>query len=1297
MRSASVLILLILLGGVATAQLPRSIPYLKTDRIESDIPRNYVDIRDSVLLRYPVTLLPKAQPLPPAVGIRIWLDSSSYRIMAILPNSSTRILDSLGAAAPPGSGEANTASNRPGAGVGIYRQKVGVDLQFKRLVNGGGVVITDMTDSVSIKADSSRASGVTDSLRWMYSYFNHTMGIVHKDSLGNILRIDVRDIGGDGAIYSELQLAINAIATRGGEVIIPAGTWDLGTADTAIKITTHTGARSSIRIIGAGMGNVASQADTTHGTVLLYRGSGVAFKLGNNHAGENLGYSLTDLTLKGFRLRSPGLTGQYGIMAHLTRRSLFEDISIERFQTGAYFDHICDFNTFNRVRFWGNRGVACYLFRECDGNSFYDCDFITRDDAGHANAPGDGLHVEYTCQGLNVLGCQFFNFDSSRSANGGLGNYAIYIQGSSNATIQNSYFEEGPIVLRPYADGRNTSGTRIIGNHFVQIDTNWSAIRLDAGAGDTITGIINTQIGWNTFNNSSPPGWETEATGAHAITVEYSPMMYGTVLEGNTYIGISSAVNYEYPAENSVTNLDSLSGKIRFDPATGFLFPQVKILTRKAIQYQGADYADAFVISDTTTNSRRTPNFVFQDNYGDRFYIRKDNNYIAILDTGAVEKIRLGLNGTQKSVFYNGIAGTIDSSLFSDTSRTSYKSDTTIAAYRARYSDSARVAYKAYTADVNTFAFTSVPYQALLAMGDDGVLAFLPAADGLKRFADMTDNGLQYNVIRARSPLDTTWQGGASDTLTISADTTTILETKYNAGQTFLEYGDSTAIQNRLLKNADSTTMKNSLLKNADSTSIRNQSNLLYLEYGDSTAIQARLLKNADSTTIRTYSNTLYWLKTKPLVSSLTVPTGLTIAGDSAKAISLTSGYGIPTTTQMGTWSGKEDVLTFHSPGLTRDGTDIYNDFSTGLGGGQTLYGGFNEGDDLTISSTAHATKGAIIFGTSRYDELNNRLGINSSNPVNPLQYDSAGTMHFGVNENGQGTFGAAQHTSTNHGITVYDEIVALPGHTGFTDIQLWKNATPTKAASFGMSVPGIAIGDDMKFSAYTGAAWGARLTLTNAAITAGKILIGDGAGFVSSTNTFPNASATSGKLMQSDGTNWIASTATWPTTNSAGMVVTGNGTNYVAAKRDSLFILAGNQTTTSNVAAAIPGLSIYMAANETWEIKVVIKAGCSSTGGNKYAVDIPTSATISGTILGNVATNAAMASNWVSADATLCTTAFNTEPRTTAEAGAFVWMDVVVVNGANAGNAIIMYASGTNGQTTTAYAGSYIFSQRRN
>lgn len=59
-----------------------------------------------------------------------------------------------------GGGEANTASNLAGTGIGVFKTKSGVDLQFKRLKAGANITLTDQGDSVLVEASAS--SGMTN-------------------------------------------------------------------------------------------------------------------------------------------------------------------------------------------------------------------------------------------------------------------------------------------------------------------------------------------------------------------------------------------------------------------------------------------------------------------------------------------------------------------------------------------------------------------------------------------------------------------------------------------------------------------------------------------------------------------------------------------------------------------------------------------------------------------------------------------------------------------------------------------------------------------------------------------------------------------------------------------------------------------------------------------------------------------------------------------------------------------------------------------------------------------------------
>lgn len=83
------------------------------------------------------------------------------------------------------------------------------------------------------------------------------------------------------------------------------------------------------------------------------------------------------------------------------------------------------------------------------------------------------------------------------------------------------------------------------------------------------------------------------------------------------------------------------------------------------------------------------------------------------------------------------------------------------------------------------------------------------------------------------------------------------------------------------------------------------------------------------------------------------------------------------------------------STGLTKSAFDIVTaNLSTGIAGGQSAIGGTAASENLTLSSTVHATKGLIKFGTtSAYDEANTRLGIGTIAPGELLSLGSAGTL----------------------------------------------------------------------------------------------------------------------------------------------------------------------------------------------------------------------------------------------------------------------------------------------------------------
>lgn len=82
--------------------------------------------------------------------------------------------------------------------------------------------------------------------------------------------------------------------------------------------------------------------------------------------------------------------------------------------------------------------------------------------------------------------------------------------------------------------------------------------------------------------------------------------------------------------------------------------------------------------------------------------------------------------------------------------------------------------------------------------------------------------------------------------------------------------------------------------------------------------------------------------------------------------------------------------------GLTTNDDHTQYALLAGRSGGQTLRGGTLASNNLTLSSTAHATKGNIVFGNSVYDEVNDTLILGSTTPTS-VSLDVFGHVKTGV------------------------------------------------------------------------------------------------------------------------------------------------------------------------------------------------------------------------------------------------------------------------------------------------------------
>lgn len=134
------------------------------------------------------------------------------------------------------------------------------------------------------------------------------------------------------------------------------------------------------------------------------------------------------------------------------------------------------------------------------------------------------------------------------------------------------------------------------------------------------------------------------------------------------------------------------------------------------------------------------------------------------------------------------------------------------------------------------------------------------------------------------------------------------------------------------------------------------------------------------------------------------------------------------------------------STGLTNTANTITNNLSTGVTGGQTVTGGTASGNNLTLSSTTNSTKGKLLFGTSAYDEANNRLGLGTATPNQQLELTGnirmvnttttggatyKGTSLFIHNFNGAGANAGSAGSNTFIGLGTGNLTMTASGFTG--------------------------------------------------------------------------------------------------------------------------------------------------------------------------------------------------------------------------------------------------------------------------
>lgn len=132
--------------------------------------------------------------------------------------------------------------------------------------------------------------------------------------------------------------------------------------------------------------------------------------------------------------------------------------------------------------------------------------------------------------------------------------------------------------------------------------------------------------------------------------------------------------------------------------------------------------------------------------------------------------------------------------------------------------------------------------------------------------------------------------------------------------------------------------------------------------------------------------------------------------------------------------------------------------------------------------------------------------------------------------------------------------------------------------------------------------------------------------------------------------------------------------------------------TTTSASNASVTDLLFSISPNEVWSFEFNLRTQCSSTGGHKWGLLLPTGATVTATALGSLASRTTIASSDIT------TSDGQTAVFGTGNYAADGWVriaGVVAADSVNSGNVQLRFAAGVAGQTITVKAGSFVIARK--
>ena len=167
-------------------------------------------------------------------------------------------------------GEANTASNLGVSGKSIFAQKVGVDLQLRRLVAGTNIVLTENANDITIDATTSGGGGSGSPVDAPYVTLGLSSGLSNERVLTQGVGITIVDGGANGLVTINATSGVGtgwALVGNSGTV---AGTNFIGTTDdvdVVFKRNNGIGGIIGVNNTSFGWGSLLTNTTGTHNSV----------------------------------------------------------------------------------------------------------------------------------------------------------------------------------------------------------------------------------------------------------------------------------------------------------------------------------------------------------------------------------------------------------------------------------------------------------------------------------------------------------------------------------------------------------------------------------------------------------------------------------------------------------------------------------------------------------------------------------------------------------------------------------------------------------------------------------------------------------------------------------------------------------------------------------------------------------------------------------------------------------------------------------------------------------------------